>query len=88
MAKMIDKAQALALVDTLFGDPILKMAAKAVLNKCPEVEAEPVVRCEECKKFVQMGDTPRSRVCIRPGGLSMAKPEDFCPYGRRRNDGN
>lgn len=47
----------------------------------------PVVRCKDCKKFVQMGDTPMSRVCIRTGGLSMAKPNDFCSYGERRTDG-
>lgn len=41
--KLIDPKQAKEFASTFFGDPILKMAANAVLDNVPTIEAAPVV---------------------------------------------
>lgn len=41
--KLIDPKQAKEFASTFFGDPILQMAANAVLDNVPTIEAEPVV---------------------------------------------
>lgn len=41
--KLIDPKQAKEFASTFFGDPILKMAANAVLDNVPTIDAAPVV---------------------------------------------
>ena len=46
--QLIDVAEARGYVETFMADPILKMAANAVLNNTPRVDAVEVVRCKDC----------------------------------------
>lgn len=49
--QLIDVEEARGYVETFMADPILKMAANAVLNNTPRVDAVEVVRCKECKHY-------------------------------------
>lgn len=66
---------------------IKKVAVKYIEN-APTIDAEPVVRCSECKYVGH--DATTFLVCDRKGmGL---KPfhvyhDDYCSYGERREDG-
>lgn len=51
MAELIDLEGARGYVQTFIADPVLKMAANAVLNNAPRVEAVEVVRCKDCKHY-------------------------------------
>ena len=89
MAKMIDKAQALEFADTFFGDPILKMATKAALNNCPEVEAEPVVH----GRWEQSESMALSAKCSKCKGWvtkhSINEPDfNYCPNCGAKMDGD
>lgn len=58
-----------------------------LVDKCPTVDAEVVVRCKDCKHH-DMG------VCLKiysDGNVHSAawqkrKPEDFCSYGERKEE--
>ena len=58
-----------------------------MVDKCPTVDAEVVVRCKDCKHY-DMG------VCLKiysdgnahPEAWQSRKPEDFCSYGERKDD--
>lgn len=43
------------------------------------------VLCKECKRYLKVGDN--SYICGRTFGLTCAKPNDFCSYGERKQDG-
>ena len=51
----------------------------------PTIDAVPVVRCRECKHY-----KPEEYFspCVLPQGLECAKPDDFCSYGQRKEDGH
>ena len=51
----------------------------------PTIVAVPVVRCRECKHY-----KPEEYFspCVLPQGLECAKPDDFCSYGQRKEDGH
>ena len=63
--------------------------ADRVIWEMPTVDAEAVVRCKGCKHY-DMG------VCLKiysdgnahPEAWQSRKPEDFCSYGERKDDGN
>lgn len=63
--------------------------ADRVIWEMPTVDAEVVVRCKDCKHY-DMG------VCLKiysdgnahPEAWQSRKPEDFCSYGERKDDGN
>jgi ABC-type ATPase with predicted acetyltransferase domain len=53
------------------------------------VDAVEVVRCNDCKHFVQ-GEIYDPCECMKwtvKWGVAYVKPDDFCSYGERRNDG-
>lgn len=52
----------------------------AVIDNQPTIDAEPVVRCKDCKHF-KFGD-----YCYHDGIMehSHARENDFCSYGERR----
>lgn len=59
-----------------------------MVDTCPTVDAEVVVRCKDCKHY-DMG------VCLKiysvgnahPEAWQPRRPEDFCSYGERKNGG-
>lgn len=58
------------------------VSLNAVLLACdcaPTIDAEPVVRCKDCKYFM-FGD-----YCMHDGAMehSHARENDFCSYGER-----
>ena len=58
-----------------------------MVDRCPTVDAEVVVRCKDCKHY-DLG------VCLKiysDGNMhteawQSRKPEDFCSYGERKDD--
>ena len=80
--KLIEVNRAKEFASTLFGDPVLKMAVNAVLDKAPEFE---LVRCKDCKRYKENTEA-RTRFCRRELGYMYAKPDGFCSYGERKID--
>ncbi len=58
-----------------------------MVDRCPTVDAEVVVRCKVCKHY-DMG------VCLKiysdgnahPEAWQSRRPDDFCSYGERKDD--
>ena len=64
-------------------------AIKAI-NNAPTVDAVEVVRCKDCKHFVQ-GEIYDPCECMKwtvKFGVAYTTPDGFCSYGERRNDGS
>lgn len=78
-----------ALLHGLPDDLPYKGSVRRVLMQAPEVDAVPVVRCENCM-YYDMG------VCLKiysdgnvhPEAWQPRKPEDFCSYGDRKDGDN
>ena len=66
------------------------IARKAIVN-APTVDAVEVVRCKDCKHYVQfLQDSKECRCTIFSGCYDRpypTDPDDFCSYGERRTDG-
>lgn len=57
---------------------------QSVLETVQTIDAVEVVRCKDCKHWVECNDVG---YCDNPDGLdNYAKPNDFCSYGERRNN--
>ena len=50
----------------------------------PSVDAEPVARCQDCKKFRR--NEENDPYCADRRGLSDPEPENYCSYGERREE--
>ena len=61
--------------------------AIAIVGK---LELEEVVRCKDCKYYTHANQSAhwneKALACFRKARISV-KPDDFCSYGERRNDG-
>ena len=58
----------------------------ACIDKCPTVDAVEVVRCKDCKHFVQ-NEPYDPCECMKwtvRWGVAYVNPNDFCSYGERR----
>lgn len=78
--KLIEVKTAKEFADTLYNDPILKMAANAVLDNAPGFE---LVRCRDCVHYgCRYGEN--EYFCSHPDGLNgYLRENDFCCYGER-----
>nr|DAG48321.1 MAG TPA: hypothetical protein [Bacteriophage sp.] len=67
-------------------NPIATMCdAKRVLADMPEVDAVEVVRCKDCKWYVEDREFPP--FCDNPiCGMQHPNDETFCSYGDGRDD--
>lgn len=50
----------------------------------PSVDAEPVVRCQDCKNFRR--NEENDPYCADRRGLSDPEPDGYCSYGERREE--
>lgn len=60
-----------------------------LIRNAPIVDAEPVVRCKDCKWWVREGNDSfgYAMFCDHDcslGGQGIKKPEDYCSYGERK----
>ncbi len=53
-----------------------------ILDETPTIDAEPVVRCKDCR-WVHY-ESADVRCCTLHKGLAMISPDSFCSYGKRR----
>lgn len=56
---------------------------KKSVNKAPTVDAVPVVRCKDCKRWQRHSDVNRDYGGCRRYSSTM-RYDDFCSYGERR----
>lgn len=87
--QLIDVAEARGYVETFMADPILKMAANAVLNNTPRVDAVEVVRCKKCIHWKDdvAGCTGFVHRCAIAN--YMVGATGYCVYAERKaEDGN
>lgn len=75
--KLIDADRAKYFSDIYFGDPILNMAVKAVLDSTPALE---LVHCSECVKGdtrgCRAGEVWCHKLCV------YMKESGFCSFGK------
>lgn len=51
------------------------------IKKAPAIDAEPVIRCRDCKEYIPWGD---GRICGLVGSyFGNTKPNDFCSRGAK-----
>lgn len=81
--QLIDVAEAKGYVETFMADPILKMAANAVLNNTPRVDAVEVVRCKDCTRRKKGYCTIRKDSW---GATLLVGDHDFCSDAERREE--
>ena len=87
MDEYIERATALKFILGLtIVDPVVEQYANAVcyhLQNLPAADVVHVVRCRECKHY-----KPEEYFspCVLPQGIECAKPDDFCSYGKRKED--
>ena len=76
--KLIEVKAAKEFADTFYNDPILKMAANAVLDNAPGFE---LARCKDCK---YLGITGGEYWCDRMLDSFPTDEDNFCAYGKRK----
>lgn len=57
---------------------------QGLIAYAPSVDAEPVVRCQDCKNFRQ--NEENDPYCADQRGLSDPEPDGYCSYGDRREE--
>lgn len=77
------------LVDMLYDNEFAVLCpldeVTGVVDACPTVDAEVVVRCKDCKYRTEFGNCGHLR---HHGILPTAYPYDFCSYGERKDTDN
>lgn len=75
------------LKQTLLGLGFYPAIVKSALEKAPTVDAVPVVRCRECKRWNSDPDSygkddgPKGK-CMK--SFEVTLDDDFCSYGERK----
>ena len=63
---------------------------RRVIDEAPTVDAVEVVRCKDCKHYVQFLQDNKERRCTIFSGCYdrpyPTEPNDFCSYGERRTE--
>ena len=69
-----------------FSDTYDKAIIIDVIDEQPTVDAEPVVRCKDCKwwKTNYMWNGNERKICAREAYEPFRKAEDFCSRGERK----
>ena len=74
-----------------FGCSDADILAKEEIRDAPTIDAVPIVRCKDCKWFVDNngGEWYGCKMfqVVRITPEDAPKPDDFCSYGERRNGG-
>ena len=97
MAEYIDREAAFDAITDLAGKAPTRSAYEAVwksareLKKIPTADVVPVVRCKDCKWFVDNngGEWYGCKMfqVVRITPEDAPKPDDFCSYGERMDGG-
>lgn len=92
--RMID---ADALKHSIAGDiplmPTVRIAIEHRIDEMPTIEAEPVVRCKDCKWYKEGEHLAPNRFCFRlkdANGKHIGynfSDNDYCSHGERKEDG-
>jgi hypothetical protein len=61
-------------------------ALDAATTQAPTIDAVPVVRCEECKRWKRTSNC-RHGICSLQNVELMKWKHDFCSYGERKDNG-
>lgn len=83
---MGDLVNRIALRDALYDADAVTMQGVKIINQFPAVNAAPVVRCRDCKRW-EPHCNGKAGICEKRKGVARA--DDFCSYGERKDgDGN
>lgn len=55
-----------------------------VIDEQPAANVVEVVRCKDCKYWIEIGEFGDGECGHLMGLFDVAKPDDFCSYGERR----
>ena len=74
--------------ETLLNSFVRKVAVDAV-KVLPPVDAVPVVRCRDCKRYQhEVGDDEYALGWCPFITVHLVSGNEFCSYGKRKEDGN
>lgn len=76
--KLIDPKQAKEFASTFFGDPILQMAANAVLDNVPTIDAMPMAWIPVAERLPEQGQ----EVIVYCGGVLAPKVYAYCFWNK------
>ena len=99
MSRLIDVEKlkdAIIVVSKMYGNSHeveeVKKLLVELLDRCPTVDAVPVVRCKECIYFEAKNNLETQGVCMcgekemNYGGEFYPFADDFCSYGERKEE--
>ena len=95
MARLIDADKRIAEIKKLYCDGCDNLCgekcldcwvddAMCFIDDATTVDAVEVVRCRDCEHYKWIPNFGRL-MCTNFRGLAIAKPDDFCPYGERKD---
>ena len=61
-------------------------AVYELIRDAPAADVAPVVRCRDCKHY-EIHKPKVLENCERKGYIIPMKPDDFCSYGERKDNG-
>lgn len=83
MARLIEIENVIRVIDRYISDDDTNLNTKLAITNIPKIEAEPVVRCKDCKFYWKNNRDSDGVVC-----LATPKDDAFCSEGERREDAN
>lgn len=85
LMKIADRAEKLERKEIAY---VIYDVVTPVLINTPTVDAQPVVRCKDCKYLRIDEDFVTGRYCAlrNVNGGRFCKDDDFCSYGRRKEN--
>ena len=84
MAEYINKQALLAEYDRVHVGP--PGGARKLIEEAPAADVVPVVRCKDCKHFINLEPCDPCE-CMKwtvKWGRAYVEPNDFCSYGERK----
>lgn len=70
------------------GYGMFTLGIQQAVDEAPTIDAVPVVRCKDCKHFVQSEPYDPCE-CMKwavKWGVAYTSPDDFCSYGEKRDE--
>ena len=81
--KLLEVQSTKEFADTFLPDIFFRMAVHRVLDAAPEFD---LVRCKECKYFVESAYDEKDKMCVGWGEWIFPEDDEFCSRGERETE--
>ena len=76
-------------IEERYGSGVLEIAGD-IIDNAPTIDAEPIVRCKDCKRCHRFADDSNSNMkswCLKFSLSKRVNDDDFCAWGERKDNG-